>query len=554
MELVYDNRYHKDVISSANFLVQYLQDAGFQGTLDDGTGLYDLLIKPLSLIYVLFQKDITRAESYLSIQNAMQNKAVLGDEFDTVVDAILSNWFMTRKDGVKSTGRVKLIFSKRLKSLTIPENTQFLKGTTVFRNTNPVLFGETDFTHFIDLNKRQYYYVILDVVSTKGSDVQINQGDIFTSSMANIYLSKVEAASNFMVGSEKESNEDFIARTKQALTTRELVSNKSINNFFLEEIPSVKSIYIAGAGSSEQVRDVLSYENSGIRVGNKADIYLFGGLQKVTYKEQLKQDNVRGLLYLEMDGIFYNHIFQVYTMSGQDKVPLPNYGFEAIDNDIFNMHVVDSYVYRPRATPPVRYEYLWTPQQKIRMLFPFSEVPYIEEDTTVYVECLTSSIVQEGFTHFRNNFTRSVCFDPIIKAPFPVVLNLNLSCKINHDAFGLRSENDWSNAIKNSVIKYVSTIPATRRFSPSKCIDIVYNEVPEVVEIYWPISTTYAIGNPYKISEITDTIEGTFSDKSETGEYTQDFILPGGLLPYTISKNTMQFYTDSDLISVNLTN
>lgn len=241
-------------------------------------------------------------------------------------------------------------------------------------------------------------------------------------------------------------------------------------------------------------------------------------------------------------------------MSGSEKILLPNYGFEAIDSDIFNINVVDSYVYRPRATPPVKYEYLWTPQQKIRILFPHSEVPYIEQDTLVFVECLTSSVVQEGLTHFRNNFTRSACFDPIVKAPFPVVLNINLSCKINNNSFGLRTEEDWGSLIKNAVIKYVSTIPATRRFSSSKCIDVIYTEVPEVVEIYWPISTQYTIGNPYKICEITNNLVGNFPDKSETGVYTQDFILPEGILPHTISKNTIQFYTDSDLINITIVN
>ena len=91
--------YQEDLIESSNLLVQYLQDAGFEGNLDDGTGLYDLLIKPTALLYALFSNKLNIAKSYFSLAHALRNREELGPEFDVVIDSILSNWFISRKDG-----------------------------------------------------------------------------------------------------------------------------------------------------------------------------------------------------------------------------------------------------------------------------------------------------------------------------------------------------------------------------------------------------------------------------------------------------------------------
>ena len=97
--------------SAVNTIVQFLRDSGYSGSLEDGTGLHDVVIKPNAIIYDLFAQMVDRARAYQSLQKALELKDTIGQEdYDDAVDSILSNWFVTRNDGKPSYGRIRLWF------------------------------------------------------------------------------------------------------------------------------------------------------------------------------------------------------------------------------------------------------------------------------------------------------------------------------------------------------------------------------------------------------------------------------------------------------------
>lgn len=50
--------------SAVNTIVQFLRDSGYSGSLEDGTGLHDAVIKPNAVIYGLFAQMVDRASAY----------------------------------------------------------------------------------------------------------------------------------------------------------------------------------------------------------------------------------------------------------------------------------------------------------------------------------------------------------------------------------------------------------------------------------------------------------------------------------------------------------
>ena len=109
--------------NARSFLIQFLKDAGFNGSTESGTAIHDLVIKPLSLFYTIFSDAVIRAKAYNSIDYATQIKDLLGEEeYSQVVDSIMSNWFVYRKEGIPSRGTIRLFFSRPVDYLEIKQS------------------------------------------------------------------------------------------------------------------------------------------------------------------------------------------------------------------------------------------------------------------------------------------------------------------------------------------------------------------------------------------------------------------------------------------------
>ena len=100
-----------------NLIIQFLRDADYEGGLEDGTGISDAVITPNALLYGLFQQAVDKVSAYLSLSRAeeLYRAGRLGaDEYDAAVDAVMSNWFVTRNMGKPTYGTLRLWFLRPL--------------------------------------------------------------------------------------------------------------------------------------------------------------------------------------------------------------------------------------------------------------------------------------------------------------------------------------------------------------------------------------------------------------------------------------------------------
>ena len=279
--------------SAQNIIIQYLRDAGYEGSMEDGTGIFDAVIKPNALLYSLYEQELVKAQAYMSLDRAQNLRSVLSDdEYDSAVDGVLSNWFVTRSEGTQATGMLRLYFSK------CPEYLGFKSGETLaeydglsFLVSSDTAFGESSFHSIVNTTRNAVeYYVDVPVVAAEPSDVFIAQDASFSAKVSDIYFLRAQAVSDFTSGTARESSEAFIQRAEEAITTRELITSRALHTVLPDTFPEIRRIYVAGHGVSEMMRDVKEFAGVAVHVGNMADIWVASELVRATEVLSVSRD------------------------------------------------------------------------------------------------------------------------------------------------------------------------------------------------------------------------------------------------------------------------
>lgn len=517
----------EDITYAKNTLIQLLMDNGFDGVLEDGSAVYDLLIKPNALIYALINKDIARAKAYLSLDAAAAIKDELGDEYDTIVDAILGNWFIERRDGKSSRGVIRCYFSKPLEVIHINKNNTYF----IIDDIKYIPQADSTYTQ-VDFVKRDTgtvlssnVYLDISVESELPTDAKVMPGAQVSGYMNTMYFLNAEIINEFAHGESKENTETFINRAHDVITTRELITYKAINTVLVNEFDSLSEVFTAGYGDIEQIRDIRTFDRITVHVGNHADIYCKTPIFKTSNTFKV---NVDSLVHLETEeGPIYvidvlDVIFHTVDETGNKVSKKLNYFVRYLD------------------------EGLWGSPRNTVSLYVDLEGEYLIDDTEVEVYYLTSNLVPEIQRFVSNDDQRVVCYDPLIKSKFPIIIYLDLEFSRN-DGYTI-SDDALIERVKDLVTIYTNNIAAYASFSVSDLIYFIKDKAPEVGLITTPIIVNY------KIRQLIDNVvinnkTGMFSNVE--GFFTNVFTLPGGL-SNQVTANTYMFWTDPTLINVSI--
>ena len=290
---------------SENIISQWLRDSGYDGSLEDGTSLYDVVVRPSGLIYSLFRQNIDRAYAYMSLDKADALRDVLSSEdYDAAIDGIMSNWFVTRNLGGKTTGKIRLYFSRPLDFISFYDGA--LLGTYNSVQFNVDLdglsvkaFNAAEFTSVMNTeDNTTEYYIDVPVTSAENAYLIIPSGSVFSVPSPDIYFLRGTAAADFVPGEDSETSDDFVERTKEAITTRELITRRAINTVLPDQFPEIYTLYTAGCGDPEMIRDIKVFQDVPVHVGNKADLWIGSALVR-TDETCVVQKDAQGRAYIE---------------------------------------------------------------------------------------------------------------------------------------------------------------------------------------------------------------------------------------------------------------
>lgn len=217
-----------------------------------GTAVRDLAIRPAATIMAMLMKGLDYYHEQKTIAGVTDSTP---SEF---LDKLLSNWFLTRKLGTKSVINARLYFARQ-KEISISTDVYFsTDGDLKFFPVLSAIIPSSELVFDAYLN--EYYYDVDLVAEVEGNDYNISSGSLLYFTNFDPYFLHAEINYLKQTASKTESNSEFIARAKTAISTRNLINTPSISSRLLEDFPLLDGVTSIGFGDAEMIRDqVVAY-------------------------------------------------------------------------------------------------------------------------------------------------------------------------------------------------------------------------------------------------------------------------------------------------------
>lgn len=276
-------------IQQAEILATQVLSAKFENLdLRPGTGIYDLVIRPNATLLAMLNK---LATFYFS-QNTIAK--VDNTTSTELVDSLMSNWFLYRNLGSKATINVRLFFARN-KNISLTTNTYFsTDGTLKFFPISSLTIPASSLT--LDTFQNEWYYDLELIAESEGTTYNLSSGSLLYFSNFDPYFLHAEINYLSSEAGNVETNLTFLARAKNAISTRNLINNPSIVSNVQANYPAIANVLPIGFGDAEMIRDQISGIVPGIaqpiltHVGGCVDVYCRTNL--TTHILQLTTDSL----------------------------------------------------------------------------------------------------------------------------------------------------------------------------------------------------------------------------------------------------------------------
>jgi hypothetical protein len=446
-----------------------------------GSVISELLIKLAASIQREQYNTIDELKQSAYISQALTSTT---DSYSPIIDAVASNYNVSRNTGSYVTGKIKITVSAA--------NEYNLRAGMVFvqpgLNLNYTLVADTrvvgtksstTLNEVLLYSANGLYYFIIDVVASAiGPQYQVPSGTVFALS-ATGYLNKfvkAEAYGNFSSGKGMDTDKELIAKIKTNLGNSRLTSTSGISKNFAEKFPSFQYLSICGANDSEMIR---SKQNIlGISTFGKADVYVRSsvGLElKQIVKPAVK--TAENTWQLQLDNIDVPGFYRVQSIIptsaqvnlGGTLIPTATvYGFSTYPGVRNNEIIADTLA---QSVSNARF----TKYQTAAVTFNYTDPASLPIGQSAFFELHVSSQphIAEMQDLLLEDGGRLACADYLVKAVVPcmVSLNINLIKKRAIDSY----ESLNLQQLKKDLFTHINTIPFGEELYASSIVDICHN-------------------------------------------------------------------------------
>jgi hypothetical protein len=452
----------------------------------------DIEVGPGSVINELLLKLAASIhnEQYNLIQSLQQSSHISSvleateDTYSPIMDAVASNYNVTRNTGAYVTGKIKVTVSSA-NEYNLREGFQFVQPGL---NLNYTLTQDTrvvETKSLTTLNETQlysanglYYFVLNVVAENVGPEYQVPSGTVF-SLASDQFLNKfvkAEAYGNFSSGKKADTDKELVAKIKTNLGNSRFTSAAGIAKNFTENFSSFQYLSVCGANDPEMLR---SKQNIlGISTFGKADVYVRSSvgleLTHITKSATKIAQNTWKIELLNTDVPGFYRIQSILPTSTQINLGgtlLPtsvDYGFSVYPNTRNNEIVADTIA---KSTSNARF----TKYQTATVIFNYADPENIPINGTASFELHISNQphIAEMQDLLLADEHRLACADYLVKAVVPcmVSLNINLVKKRITDSY----ESLNIQQLKKDIFTYINTIPFGEALHASALIDICHN-------------------------------------------------------------------------------
>lgn len=245
-------------------------------TLDLKRGvLHDLLLYWSGILAAANQENIDLVRRSNSLQAISEDPSLADDD---VVDRVLSNFRVTRKEGENAIGSVTVVVDS-LEAVTIPAGADFEANGKTFQTTTPwtaVTASEnvtSDNDRVLTSRGDGTYFFVIEVEATEeGVDGLIKKDTLLVPQFSILNYVKSYAASDFIDGTDTETNDELLLRLQEGLAAKTLSNRVNMTSLVREELPTLINMSVIGYGDEEMLRDQHSIFP--VSYGGRCDVYV----------------------------------------------------------------------------------------------------------------------------------------------------------------------------------------------------------------------------------------------------------------------------------------
>ena len=218
-----------------------------------------------------------------------------GTDQDNAADALVSNFFISRKTGRVSRGFILVHVSNNQVDYTIPPTVNFNFNSSLQfvsdYDGQQIVVPQADIINVADSTGAiTDSYFILNVVSTAvGDQYDVAPGTWLGSDKFSPFITKIESTAQFVGGLSTETTAQLLARAPDAIAVRDLNSERSITTVLLDTFTNIDEVIVVGAGDPEMQRDVVYpvIGLPGVHVGGATDAYIHCPVVSQTFEALL---------------------------------------------------------------------------------------------------------------------------------------------------------------------------------------------------------------------------------------------------------------------------
>jgi hypothetical protein len=474
-----------DVNQLINTLATRLQE--LHPTLDLKRGVFkDTLVYYHAVLEAAIRTNLERYQSARSLQQ-IELDPTLAD--DTVVDEVLSNFNVTRKEGTKAIGNVTIELSAP-REVVVPLNSvfegsgkSFLTTKTFTARTSAAQVSSDADRLLVQLSNGNYAFTVEVEAETVGSDSKLDAGDLIVPDRSISGYVTSYATSSFQDGSNTETNSELINELQLGIAAKAL-SNRTNMRSYLRSLTAYAGITnqsIVGYGDLEMLRD--KHTIFPISFGGRVDWYIrtqqpisrqsrtveatlisIAGTSQSTWQFSIGKDVAPGF-------------YEVQNIRRQTD-PATGTGFEISQDNRGNDLTGSGFI------PDIQ-----TVAEGAYTAFQTATIQFVDTattttsltvgDTATYVyDSVGLPLISDLQADISSRDIRSYAADALVKAPVPCFVDVTLTI---NKAAGDPDPN--INEIKSAIVQEVNSVGFIGRLDGSHIVDIVHNFVTDDVSV-----------------------------------------------------------------------
>lgn len=474
-----------DVRDFEYFVQTYLQQALPNADFSKGSVLYDLVVRPNAIMFAMNYINVNRYRRGSSLLDISKFPEAVDS---SAVDAVLSNFGLTRLAGNKSAGTITIYLNSNV-TTSIPSGSIFTSGTLNFITEQTFIgvpsadmVNNTTDRLIIGPDRGLYSFTIEVVAAEDGSEYQLAAGTTLAMQTPPSNYVSAAATYDFSTGAGAETNTEMLTRLAGGISGKTLASRRHIRAFIEEMFPGTQHGSVIGFGDPEMQRDKNNIFQTSC--GGKSDIYVQTDVRPLSRVSRMTAVLVDKLSQTWQISIDRDTFAGVYKVESVKPVNSTDYGTLAITTDVRSISKPAGQA-APELMNYSQAAFSRFQSAVIEFIDPFTDTSSMTPFTSTN-EYDVSLLGLPSIASIQDNLVSdrwysSLRYDDLVRAPIPCLLSVTVKVRI---PIGTAIDED---ATKQAIAARINDLGFTDQISTSVITDVIHGMIDAHGMVVMPV-------------------------------------------------------------------